>query len=371
MIGSRQFLSRLHSLVADIARAESHSALQLVFEREIGRGAPLFLVGKNAEAQTLASRYAAAGIVDDRASPGDTWHQWPLVRIDDVPSGAWVVNCSTSISPVDVQRALDTRCRGRVIGLSDLVQGANPLVPAPWFVTETRQSVQREADRWGALYSRLADDTSRQVLADVLSFRLTADPRHMSSYEVALDDQYFEDFMDYRDESFVDAGGFDGDTSEAFCLRYPTYRSVYLFEPSERNLRAAKHRLAALPRVQFFSQGLSDQPGCATFDADSGSASNISDGGGDRITLTTLDAAVTDPVTFIKMDLEGWELKALFGSRGHIRSDHPKLAIAVYHRASDFLDIPAYVDSLGLNYDVYLRHYTQGWSETVMYFKPA
>jgi FkbM family methyltransferase len=371
MTDSEQFLSRLRGLVADGERTNVHSDYRQVFEREIMQGAPLFLVGKNAEAQTLASRFAAAGFVDDLAGPSDTWRQWQLVRMDSIPTEAWVVNCSTSISPVDVQRALDKKCRGRTIGLSDLIQGANPLVPPPWFVVELRQSLERERERWIDLYSRLADDTSRRVLTDVLSFRLTADLRHMSSYEVALDRQYFEDFMDYRDEVFVDAGGFDGDTSEAFCLRYPTYRSVYLFEPSERNLRAARHRLASLPRIQFYSQGLSDQPGYACFDSGSGSASNISDGGGDRIILTTLDAAVSDPVTFVKMDLEGWELKALSGSRGHIRSDHPKLAIAVYHRASDFLDIPAYVDSLGLNYDVYLRHYTQGWSETVMYFKPA
>jgi hypothetical protein len=44
------------------------------------------------------------------------------------------------------------------------------------------------------------------------------------------------------------------------------------------------------------------------------------------------------------------------------------LAIAVYHRAADFRTVWRYARSLHPDYRVYLRHYTQGWSETVMFF---
>jgi hypothetical protein len=70
------------------------------------------------------------------------------------------------------------------------------------------------------------------------------------------------------------------------------------------------------------------------------------------------------------MDLEGWELNALRGASRHIREDHPKLAISVYHHPSDFWRIPEYVLGLRGAYDVHLRHYSEGWSETVMYFIP-
>jgi len=52
--------------------------------------------------------------------------------------------------------------------------------------------------------------------------------------------------------------------------------------------------------------------------------------------VTTLDAAIGQPVSFIKMDLEGWELNALEGSRAHILEDRPKLAISVYHAGTNF-----------------------------------
>ena len=89
-----------------------------------------------------------------------------------------------------------------------------------------------------------------------------------------------------------------------------------------------------------------------------------------KIAVTTLDERIKEKVTFIKMDLEGWELKALQGAVRHIREDHPKLAIAVYHHPSDFWRIPEFVLSIRDDYDLYLRHYTEGWSETVMYFVP-
>ena len=55
---------------------------------------------------------------------------------------------------------------------------------------------------------------------------------------------------------------------------------------------------------------------------------------------------VNEKVTFIKMDLEGWELLALEGSKRHILEDHPKLAISVYHHPSDFRRIFEFVLAL-------------------------
>ena len=91
-------------------------------------------------------------------------------------------------------------------------------------------------------------------------------------------------------------------------------------------------------------------------------------GGGLTIRVEPLDARLPGPVTLIKMDLEGWETRALAGARRLIRDNRPKLALAVYHRASDFRNIARFALEIHPDYRVYLRHYTQGWSETVMFF---
>jgi FkbM family methyltransferase len=215
----------------------------------------------------------------------------------------------------------------------------------------------------------LSDDTSKKVLLDVLRFRLTANPEYMMDCEVRLKDQYFEDFMTYKEEFFAYAGGYDGDTTEEFINRYPSYKKVYLFEPSQKNLLAAKQRLIGRRDIDFRSVGLSDSKGTLHFTADAGSASAVTNEVGESISVVTLDEELqNEPISFIKMDLEGSEMNALRGAAVTIKNNKPKLAIAVYHAAKDFREIPEYILNLNPHYKIYLRHYTRGWSETVMFF---
>jgi len=116
--------------------------------------------------------------------------------------------------------------------------------------------------------------------------------------------------------------------------------------------------------------GLSNKIDQLNFNENSGSSSSIIKNGQNIISTSTLDLLISEPVSFIKMDIEGWEMKAIEGCINHIINDTPKLAITVYHNASDFIEIPKYILSFNNNYNIYLRHYTSGWSETVMYFVP-
>ncbi len=75
-------------------------------------------------------------------------------------------------------------------------------------------------------------------------------------------------------------------------------------------------------------------------------------------------------VDFIKMDIEGAELKALQGAEQTLKAFRPKLAIALYHRADDFVDIPSYLESLNLNYEFFLDHFTIHLEETVLFASP-
>lgn len=329
---------------------------------------PRFAIGRNEQAAALAPVLRLDGLIDDFAPAGSTWNGLPVTPAAQVPAGAAVVNCSTSISPVAVERRLRAAGIADVLSIADVIHAAPGQLDWPWFVRQQREDWRVAQEQWADIFLTLEDGESRQTLLDVLRYRLTADLRHMRAYEVRIEDQYFEDFLGLRAEVFVDAGGYDGDTTEEFCRRCPDYRRVHLFEPSPRNLAAAKVRLAGCRDIAFWADGLSDCRGSATFDAEAGSASSVSSGEGETVRMTTLDEAVAEPVSFIKMDLEGWEMKALAGCERHIREDRPKLAIAVYHRAADFRDVHRYVRSIHPDYKVYLRHYTQGWSETVMFF---
>ena len=62
-----------------------------------------------------------------------------------------------------------------------------------------------------------------------------------------------------------------------------------------------------------------------------------------------------------------WPLRGALGTIARLR---PRLALSVYHKPDDLWRIPEVVDRAGVDYDLYLRHYTEGIDETVMFFIP-
>lgn len=193
----------------------------------------------------------------------------------------------------------------------------------------------------------------------------------MKSYKVDSKGQYFEEFLDLKDgEVFIDAGGFDGQTSIEFIKHCPNYKSIYIFEPDIINLEMAKKNLVKHKNVNFISKGLSNHKDTLKFDMGSGSASKISEIGAITIEVDTLDNLVKEKITFIKMDIEGAEGLAIEGMKNHILNDYPKMAISVYHKVDDFWKIPQQIFNIRNDYDIYMRHYTEGTDETVMFFIP-
>jgi len=365
------FLQTIDPLLGGPPQADAAGAEAAARFLDPGLAMARFVVGRNAQSECLARHLPLTGLIDDRAPPGSLWQGLPVVRMSAVPRDAWVVNASSSIAPVSVERALAAAGLERVLTLADLLAAPDgPPGLLPDFTLDLRAELAAHRAAWDSLYARLADDESRRVLLDVVRFRLCPDPAWMADYRVRFEDQYFEDFLGLHGETFVDAGGYDGDTTEQFCRRVPDYRKVHFFEPSPVNMAAARLRLAGLGRIEFHTIGLSDARAELGFDAGSGSASSVSDSGSQRIEVDRLDDLVQETVSFIKMDLEGWELHALRGAAGHIRQDRPKLAISVYHQASHFREVCDLVLGLCPDYQVRLRHYTEGWSETVMFFTP-
>jgi FkbM family methyltransferase len=63
-----------------------------------------------------------------------------------------------------------------------------------------------------------------------------------------------------------------------------------------------------------------------------------------KLPLTTIDKMVAelelDRVDFIKMDIEGAEVRALKGARATLAQHHPRMAISVYHEPNDPVEVP-------------------------------
>jgi choline-glycine betaine transporter len=82
------------------------------------------------------------------------------------------------------------------------------------------------------------------------------------------------------------------------------------------------------------------------------------------------DVLHAQPVSLIKLDIEGAEADALQGARRLIEKYRPGLAICLYHFPHHLWSIPLWVAELNLAYRFYYRAYEQSTFETVLYALP-
>ena len=110
-----------------------------------------------------------------------------------------------------------------------------------------------------------------------------------------------------------------------------------------------------------------DRKGEISFDVCSNGLSKVGTGT-ETVPTTALDEELDGKrVTFIKMDIEGAELPTLQGTKNIIKEQRPTLAISVYHKPEDIIEIPEYLIGLDIGYRFYLRHYSLYGIETVLY----
>jgi FkbM family methyltransferase len=334
-------------------------------------GLPKYALGRNDYAANVARVVDLAGFIDDYTSETSFLGK-PVVRMEVVPPDATVVSCVVDAKPQTALARLRAAGFTSVMDYFTLARLSSGLVEPPAYLKGASEDIRSHLGYYQWLDGRLADDLSRQSLRKVVSFRGSSDLTHMQGFSMAVHRQYFEDFIQFSEgEVFVDGGAFDGQTALAFRDHCPDYQAMHIFEPSPVPMEITRQKLSILPRVEFIQKGLFDCQTRLRFDSGAGSASRISDAGGSEIEVTTLDEAVREPVSFVKLDVEGAECRALQGARRHILQNHPKLAVCVYHQQSDFWRVPAIILNLRNDYEVYLRHYTEGVLETVMFFVPT
>lgn len=215
------------------------------------------------------------------------------------------------------------------------------------------------------VYSRLADHRSRRTLTAVLANRLHFDTALAARTRETLFDEYFDlDLLTCtRDEVMVDLGAYVGDTVLSYLVNYgkECYRRIYAYEITPSSFDAMRRNLAGFRDIELRRAGVADAPGVMRVSecAASPSANTLSDGGdGDEVEVTTLDLDIKEPVSLIVMDIEGGEYAALLGAARHIREEHPRLMISVYHNHEDLFRIPRLIAELSPAYTrFYLRHH--------------
>lgn len=233
-----------------------------------------------------------------------------------------------------------------------------------------RAYLELNKERFCAVHGLFCDELSRQTYAAFINSKLGGTAGYLD--EVWRKEQYFPKGIIglSGSEVFVDGGAYTGDTLLTFMrLSGGKYAKCYAFEPDPANAAKLNATVAkrGLRDVNVVGKGLWSKAAALPFAVWQGtSASSISGTGEATVEVDAIDNMAPD-ATFIKMDIEGAELEALKGAAGTIKRNHPKLAICLYHKPGDLIEIPLFIKALVPEYKLYLRQHQPVSCELVLY----
>ena len=211
------------------------------------------------------------------------------------------------------------------------------------------------------LYEQLGDANSKKALFAILSNWLNFDFHSLDEVKETQYPAYFDDRIVCCDENevFVDIGAYVGDSAFDFIRNYGQYKRIYCYEIMPDVFEKLQNNLGEYPNIEFCLKGAGAQPGKMHVPdnlPDSPDAT-LSDVRNMEIDVVRIDDDISEPATFIKMDVDGGEQDALRGCEQQIRNNKPKLAISTYHGYEDLFAIPRMIAGMDPSYKFYMRHH--------------
>ncbi|SLM30733.1 hypothetical protein MTBBW1_2380057 [Desulfamplus magnetovallimortis] len=173
----------------------------------------------------------------------------------------------------------------------------------------------------------------------------------------------------------IDGGAAQGDTAIFFSKQCQENCNIFAFEPTPSSFDAMIQTINKLQlsnitpicaalwnkneKVSFWESPLTSH------------ANTINSHGELKVDAVCLDDFIIDhninQIDLIKMDIEGAELKALYGAAQTIKKFKPKLQICLYHKIEDLWQIPIFIKDLVPEYEIYIGHHSCCRLDTVMY----
>ncbi len=170
----------------------------------------------------------------------------------------------------------------------------------------------------------------------------------------------------------LDCGAHSGNTALYFSGRVGPAGHVYAFEPAPAIHKRLERNLAGRDNVTPVAAAVALRSGSVHLE-ECGPASHLAPSGR-KVAAVSLDEFVRERgvgrVDFIKMDIEGAEADALRGAAGIVRARAPAVALAAYHQPLDLVDLPTVIEAIRPGYRFYLRHFSPGQDETVLFCAP-
>jgi FkbM family methyltransferase len=348
---------------------------------DVARLRRIAIVGAAPEGERLARicrqrGIVIAAIVDDDPEKlgrkvGDTTVE-PSVKLDDLDRSVPIIIASHRV--LGVTQRLRAKGFSTVLPFAALQILTPQVFPPHMFYDGWLKDVWENKDQYRWLSGELADDRSRQVLDAVLRYRMSADPEFLAA---VLDKGRYHQGLYHptglfecdEHEVYVDAGAFDGDSLTWFKARVANrYDRIIALEPDPKTYARLTKNFVGDDRIETVNAGLHRKKALLRFRDDASRGAIFTEDGEISMNVIALDELLGgERATFIKMNIEGAEIDALYGAQHTIHRWLPKLAISVYHRPTDLWRIPQLVRELSDKYELFLRQHDGGVIETVLY----
>ena len=206
------------------------------------------------------------------------------------------------------------------------------------------------------VYQRLADGHSKKVFENTVKFKLTGKPEYLFEIETPKSEVY--ELLNLKgNESFLDLGAYTGDTVTEFIENTNDYNSIIAVEPDNRNFRKMLENTQNYKNLTYINAAVSDENSVQLMAANHGRGNSTSQNMVEVQTVSIDDICKNFSPTFIKMDIEGNETKAILGGKRVITSLKPKMYIACYHTSYDLFEIPLKILEYAPEYKLYMRHH--------------
>lgn len=217
------------------------------------------------------------------------------------------------------------------------------------------------------------DEKSYKIYEDAI--RSYVSGQCIMSAKADSNNQYFPEDIPFTKgySRVVDCGAYTGDTIEKLSENKGKVDAIIAFEPDVENFykltkTVEMNKDSIADNIILYPCGVWNELEQFNFSNGQGSRSIIDKEGNSIIQCVALDDVLLNfNPTFIKMDIEGSEYKALLGAKRIIHQYKPDLAICVYHSIADFCRIPLLINSWNLGYKFYLRCHENFNQEVVMY----
>lgn len=220
----------------------------------------------------------------------------------------------------------------------------------------------------------LHDLKSQQIYFNIIKYRLLLDDKSLKGLSKLKDfnSEYFDKKIIHLTDSevFLDGGAYDGDTIKLIIEESKNkYKNIFAFEPDNNNYKKMDKYVKNLndPRIKLLKFGLGEKNEMLNFTNEGNLQSKVVKYGETRIKIIPIDKFIDKKITYIKLDIEGFEKKALKGAVKTIKKNKPKLTICSYHNSYDIWELPLLINKLHPDYKIFLRHYSDYLMDTICY----